>query len=484
MAQTYTLDEAAGKLGIGVDEFKRRLRDQWKHIRSLRDGSTLRFKSNEIDELARSTVGSDDSIDLEHGDETRVAPVSSFSKRPPSDDDIPLVLDSGPDLFLSDLPQIKSPTDSDVRLEKSSRSKQVKQDHTEEISLDMPLGKGIGASGRLGSSQKLGGMTSKLPKLSPKDKHDESEFELTLETDSDEFELSLNPDSASEEIDLASLPTRKTAGPRSGINIGRPADSGISLERTKKKVDSSEDIEFEINLDSSGHHSSRNLKNDSDSEFELNLDESSDSHSALDGEKGDIFETDFELPALDDDSASEVQALDESADTDLENSDFDLAIEGVESDSDSAERAGESASEVVEIDEDDMPKAKKGKPKKLKGNDDDGGISFDDMDLDESMSASRALRGVKTDDDGIMVDDDGNFVTAASSAAGVAMVAAAAPWGVLPVVLLIPCMFLMFLGGLMGYELLHSMWGYQQPSKPAGILVEGVAKIFGVEPKE
>ena len=41
-------------------------------------------------------------------------------------------------------------------------------------------------------------------------------------------------------------------------------------------------------------------------------------------------------------------------------------------------------------------------------------------------------------------------------------------------------MFLLFLGGLMGYELLHSMWGYQQPSKPAGILVEGIAKMFGV----
>src|SRR5688572_20230440 len=54
MAQTYTLDEAATRLGMSSEEFKRRLKDEWKSIRSFRDGATLRFRSADIDELARS----------------------------------------------------------------------------------------------------------------------------------------------------------------------------------------------------------------------------------------------------------------------------------------------------------------------------------------------------------------------------------------------------------------------------------------------
>ena len=54
MAQTYTLDEAAKRIGVPLDEFKRRIKDDWKTLRSFRDGSTLRFRSSDIDELARS----------------------------------------------------------------------------------------------------------------------------------------------------------------------------------------------------------------------------------------------------------------------------------------------------------------------------------------------------------------------------------------------------------------------------------------------
>src|SRR2546423_14920368 len=36
MAQTYTLEEAANKLDLSVEEFKRRLRTEWTQIRSFR----------------------------------------------------------------------------------------------------------------------------------------------------------------------------------------------------------------------------------------------------------------------------------------------------------------------------------------------------------------------------------------------------------------------------------------------------------------
>ena len=57
MAQTYTLDEAANRLGMSAEEFKRRLKDEWKSIRSFRDGATLRFRSADIDELAKQLWG-------------------------------------------------------------------------------------------------------------------------------------------------------------------------------------------------------------------------------------------------------------------------------------------------------------------------------------------------------------------------------------------------------------------------------------------
>src|SRR5262249_58444476 len=66
---------------------------------------------------------------------------------------------------------------------------------------------------------------------------------------------------------------------------------------------------------------------------------------AKDEGEGDIFETDFEVPALDDESGSEAVALDEG-DTDLESSDFDLALD--EGDAGSAEESG---SQVVALED-------------------------------------------------------------------------------------------------------------------------------------
>jgi hypothetical protein len=42
-------------------------------------------------------------------------------------------------------------------------------------------------------------------------------------------------------------------------------------------------------------------------------------------------------------------------------------------------------------------------------------------------------------------------------------------------IFLIPSFFLIMLGAIMGYELLHTMTGYQQPRKPAAPLVQALA---------
>jgi hypothetical protein len=456
----------------------------------------------------------------------------------------------------------KSGSDSDVRLEKSVKARAAAakaQDAsgTEEIELDVlppavsPSGKLTGSGkmtatgsgkqkaadgGKSGSSQKgpavAGGKSGKMPAAGGP-AADSSEFELTLDTDSsDEFELSLASDS-SDEISLGDLPAAPAKkGGQSGINLGKPSDSGPSLEKKaggssgklkdKKSGDSGrksgklpaaradsssdEEIDFELSLDqpgSSGKKSGPKKKVDSDSEFELTLDDSGGMSAVnLEAETGnfeassseakrDIFETDFEIPALDDDSASEAVAIDE-ADTDLESSDFDLAIDESDVSADD-----ESASQVVVLDDETEPPAKskkapaKAKKKPAKARPlaevddevevteesvvaDDDAVSFDDMELDESESASKALKGAraKTEEE------------EEEEAKGQTVIVQTANWGVFPALLMLPTVFIIFLGGIMAYELVHSMWGYHQTTKPASLVVDNVAKTFDLNPKE
>src|SRR5262249_763238 len=138
------------------------------------------------------------------------------------------------------------------------------------------------------------------------------------------------------------------------------------------------------------------LESDSDSEFELTLDDSGGSsieHAALDSaaeeseDKGDIFETDFEIPPMpDDDSGSEAVALE--ADTDLEKPDFaadesDVAVDEA------------SESEVVLLgDEDDAPASKTAIPKakaraKKAVDTEEADVSVETADDEEDASVSK-----------------------------------------------------------------------------------------------
>ena len=98
------------------------------------------------------------------------------------------------------------------------------------------------------------------------------------------------------------------------------------------------------------------VEDDSSSEFELTLDDSgglapleeeaAPASGSGSGEK-DIFETDFDVPALEDESGSQAVALDES-DTDLESSDFDLALGDEDAGSED-----ESGSQVVVLEDEE-----------------------------------------------------------------------------------------------------------------------------------
>ena len=535
MAQTYTLEEAAQRLGLSQDEFKRRIKDEWKAVRSFRDGPTLRYRATDIDELARQLgEASDPGFQLGPVGAESVEVPESFddsdhfalnddtpeAKKPAADEPLLFDTDEEPTFHFEVDPgekAAKTGADSNVRVDApagSGRQPDPNQSQlTDEISLDLSgpsssiirpgqlsgtkLTSGLSGNKLAGpmSSTKLSGPPSgKIPGptsgiVNPDD--GSSEFELNLDADSDSFELKLGNDSDEADIGLdLSPPAGSDRGPLSGINLGKPADSGLSLESRPSSIGPSTlkgsdvDQDFELTLDgptdtdTAKQNSSRSLgakKNSLDSEFELTLDDNSGVVDSL-GEdllgpkstpksgagQGDIFETDFELPVMSDESGSEVVAVDsDEFSTDIESSDFDLAI----SDSD-APADDDSASQVVLVD-DELPEY------------DDGGVvveeddAFDEVALEEGASASKALRGVRPDDDD---DEEYDYTQPAQTVA-----AAPAPWGALPVVVLFPCLFLTFLGAIMSFELLRGMWGYQQPTTPGNLVVRGMADAFGLK---
>lgn len=533
-ASHLTTEEAAAQLGITTEEFKKRLKTDpsFKSLVPIRDGSNLRFKAAAIEELGRQ---------LGHASNPEL-PLAPMAVTPDSDDfkvpsaepkkkeekprvDEPLNLASSDDDIFSLAPeeskkQTKPGSDSDVRLESGKHKKTTMTDDsdesvvpTEELSIDFngpgsAVIKG-GSSAKL-SAPKSSGKISKPDSgkglANPGAAADSSEFELSLDADSDDFELKLNTD-ASDEVDLGELPKDGASarrGGESGINLRDPADSGISLEKKGKdkgreeakaapahpdsSSDSSgSDVDFELTLDSSAASSGLKLgslkgkgpaESDSDSEFELTLGDSSDSGldvtgESADAEKRDIFETDFEIPPMDE-SASEAVALE--PETDIERADSD--VEEI-SDSDVVEDVSGSEAVILDDDEEAAPKpAVKKKPAAKKGAaavEDDVDLADVDLAAEDEESVAGALKGVKRDAD---ADEDEEL--AAAGAAAYRPV----PWGPLPAIFLFPALALTLVGGLMSFELLQTMWGYQQPRKPAAPLVRAIASNLDMEIKD
>ena len=496
---------------------------------------------------ARSKLGkSNDPVDSG----VRIVPFEDAS-----DSDVKLHPDSGhgESALSGRLASAKKPSDSDIRLEDSSKpSKKGSADHpiTEEIDLDEeerradpgartqavpmkarpkvnPLNLPTSSPFELSEAdieEDKPKSDKKRPSKTAKDEKDDSssDFELTPlgEADSSPLELSSGEVAAlqaddSDEVSLGELTGHGAA--RSGINLQDPADSGISLEQggsdemelsldsgaTPKpgqisKEDSSNEFElaldategvaeeesssefelaltgddgeggeeessseFELSLDAEG---SSETEADSDSEFELTLDPEhgleSDETDALtaDGEEKDIFETDFEVPALEEDGSGS-QAMSVDDDTDLETSDFDLDVE------EGSEEDPESGSQVVSLE--------------------DGDEEIDEGAETEARPRRAAARrkAVLDEDEGdldLEIDPTADSEDEEEVAVGAASSARPAPWGPLPAVLLIPSVLILFVVSLLTFELAGTMWNYRQPGHTTGfgVVLHPIAKYF------
>jgi excisionase family DNA binding protein len=425
-------------------------------------------------------------------------------------------------------PPAKRPSDSDIRIEEITRPPAADQMVTEEIDLDAERRKAESAARKATKSKskpKPQGGAPVLPTSSP---FELSEADINMdgptippaaprapeeaagETDSSsDFELKPMGDSSpldagsdelpvlmgDDEVNLGELTGAKGG---SGINLQDPADSGISLEGSDEMefelsldagntpkpappakgtpesssefelslseedaspTDGASSSEFELSLDPEGSdlavdEGSSDLAlesssgSDSDSEFELTLDESG----GLSVEEGsssseqDIFETDFEVPSLGEESGSEAVALEES-DTDLESSEFDLSVEGEES-----------GSQVVPLE--------------------------DEEEYDEGAATVQrpAVGGAVEDEEDIgeALDEDLDQAAVAEEEAEPVAAAAAPPaeWGAMPAIVLIPCTLILFVVGLMSFEMIQGMWGYHKGSRVSNLVIHPIAKMF------
>ena len=413
--------------------------------------------------------------------------------KPASDSDVKIVGDSSDEIALGGKPS-KTGTDSDVRLDVRAGKAAKSPDDTfltEEIDLDAEMRKA--AEKDSGSKHKAIPTATGPIELSDADlerssagETDSSDFDLSLDVRDDSSPLE-NPTEAmptvqsrkkAEEVPLGQKP-KGVSGSDSGISLAKPADSGVSLEKKKKDSDDNA-IPFKIageaektpkpvkGAGASGKtpkpvKAAEQVAADSSSEFELTLEDSAGESGGLtpleESKEKDIFETDFEVPALED-SGSDAVKLD---DTDLESSDFDLAL-GEED----VAAEDESGSQVVALD--------------------------DEEDVDEGAATvarpaslvSKLGKGKKTIDTSES-EDEGELVAAqeaeeeeVAAAPRTVAAAAAAPadWGTLTPIVLLLSVVVFLVVGMMSFELVRGMWGYRQMTSPGNLVIRSIGGLF------
>jgi excisionase family DNA binding protein len=289
---------------------------------------------------------------------------------------------------------------------------------------------------------------------------------------SDEIEFELSLDSAAKTPQPKTpQPSADEKGSSSSNEFELSLDEGSSSD-SDSDSDSDSESEFELSLDVPEGSSVKvedAPDSDSDSEFELTLDEAggiapveeSDSDSGEPEVNKDIFETDFEVPALDEGSDSEAVALEESDSS--SSSDFELDL------TEEPPSDGETGSQVVALDD---------------GGEADEGAETVAKPRRKAAAVAAALSDLEDEDTALDEDIEGDLEEEPETEAETVYVPApAAEWGVLPAIFLIPTVIVLFITCLMTFELVQGIWSFHRGGAITGPVTHAVAGMFTDLPK-
>jgi excisionase family DNA binding protein len=245
-------------------------------------------------------------------------------------------------------------------------------------------------------------------------------------------------------------------GGASGINLNRPSDKGLSLE--KELSDSSgETLALDLSPEAKKPaKKSAKEEADSSSEFELTLDDDI-GLAPMDEDKGskDVFQTNLGAKPgkKGGDSSGDISLQPEGSGDIAETSDFELAL-----DEDSSAVESETGSEVIVIDED-------------AGEADATALRPDDLEVDDVGEI------IEASDEELAVEAAADEDEVSPARRVAAVEAAPAEWGIwgavhiLTIIVLVPTGFLLF-------EMLRSIWGYGKDTPVAGKMFDIISGMM------
>lgn len=439
MSQFYTLEEAASKLSMSVDELRELAKK--REVRSFQDRGVLRFKSEDIDArlsapvvLNLDTDSEDYTLNLE--DTPTDNPATT-----PSDDSAPLVLDTGDsDEFTLSLDDSSTnpPVFNEPIVNSADSDGLLGIQDTPDI-----LGSDFSLSTELHSNGPESNSTSSsviLPQDSP---FEISEPNIDLDGSSD-VQLSGN------ELDF--IPTvddlHIDGQPALQLDDSNAVDLSLSGSMELQSEAGGDSSEFELSADESGSDiltldgsmsgegEGTQVVDDSssDSEFELNLDEEAGTNSDVEAGSEGGLDSSFELEPSDSDSGSQVVEVDDGNDADPMGATAEFnELEVVEDGSSSQVVAIDEVEEVEEIVEE---------------------VSEVSEEVEEEVEGPRPLA-----------------------------YAGEAPWGPLPTIFLIPGVLILFVVSLMSLELMRGMYGFNKGTGFTSIIIKPIAEMFTEFPK-
>ena len=438
MSQFYTLEEAASKLNMSIDELRELAKK--REVRSFQDRGVLRFKSEDIDARLSAPVV----LNLDTDSEDYTLNLEDTPATNPIDDNAPLVLDTGDSdeftLSLDDSGTTPPVFNEPVFSSSESDGLLGIQDTPDILGSDFSLSTELHSNGPESNSTSSSVI---LPQDSP---FEISEPNIDLDGNSD-VQLSVN------ELDF--IPTvddlHIDGEPSLQLDDSNAADPGLSSSIEFQSDAGGDSSEFELSADESGSDilsldgsmSGEGLgtqvveDSSSDSEFELNLDEEAGTNSDVEAGSEGGLDSSFELEPSDSDSGSQVVEVEDGNDADpmgatAEFNELEVVEDG-------------SSSQVVAID-----------------------------DVEEVEEIVEEVSEVSEEVEEVEVEVEGQRTLAYASEA---------PWGPLPTIFLIPGVLILFVVSLMSLELMRGMYGFNKGTGFTSIIIKPIAEMFTDFPK-